>query len=196
MGARMKNEFEAKEKAAQEELDRYTKRFVVVDTQIKGIDECLEEKIETAENLLFFLGKIWAMGFADINEMIRKNRYKEMFLTPRPADIIGVQSPGIIWSYISAQMLNKKRELVNEREVLTKLVLELEEKAHRRKVDRLTVDYGKASVDLTNINIKVAIWVPVIILVFTLLATIAFEAFKPEILNWIRRLVGLAALPK
>jgi hypothetical protein len=65
------------------------------------------------------------------------------------------------------------------------------------KIDRLrSLKYGKDSVELTTINIAVAVGVPIAILFITLLGTIVFEAFKPEILDWIRHLFGLRSLPK
>jgi len=192
----MKSEFEAKEEAAQEELQRYTKEFIIVDTQIKGIDECLASKVENAEQFYFLLGQISAMGLEDINETIRIGKYKEMFMTPPPPGIVGVRNPANAWYSLSAQIRAARVTLVSKREVLGKVTLELEEKAHRRKVDRLTLEYGKASVELTTINIAVAVGVPVIIFFVTLLGTIAFEAFKPEILDWIRQAFGLLPLPK
>ena len=62
---------------------------------------------------------------------------------------------------------------------------------HQLEFENRTLRYSKASVDLTNINIKVAIWVPVVILVVTLFATIGFETFRPEVSSLLRHLVGL-----
>lgn len=203
MGESKMNEFEEKEKRAQEELQRNAERFRTIDEQIRLIDECANMPTNNEQEFLLWLDKLEALGIQDVTNSIKVGKYRERFATPRSPNIIGPQDLSMGRNNLNAQIMSVRNFLVRDRDAIGKLLPELEDVAHRRKVDRITLEYGKdsvkfskASVDLTNINIRVAIWVPVGILVLTLIGSIFFEAFKPEILNWIRQMVGLANLPR
>jgi hypothetical protein len=94
-------------------------------------------------------------------------------------------------------MENLKRQLEQEEMFLQSNkrqfdMRELEETAHRLKVDRLTVQFGEGGVRLTIRNIKISLWVPVLSF---LLGTVVFEILKPEIVSGMRQILGLPKIP-
>lgn len=199
----MKSEFEQREEEARNELKDYARRFRTVDKQIQDLDECLSFSFkqgfypDTVLQYLSWLDGVEKLGFEEINKVIKADRYRERFTTPRISESTAHPDPSMIMPAVKDMIKRQRNTLIAERASLSdKFLPEAEEKAHRRRVDRLTLQYGKDSVELTTINIAVAVGVPVIILFVTLLGTIAFETFKPEITDWIRHLLGLASLIK
>jgi hypothetical protein len=206
------NEFEEREKVAQEELKKAKDSLSAVEQTIKGIESCywfkfspdlLDSSPALSKESLRWLDQVEALGLVDINAYIKNNLVREIFTIPHPMVVVGPQS---IYQHVA----NLKQSLANslsfyqiDRNTASGNIPGLEEKLRVAKFDRLTIEHGessvkfsKESVDLTTINIAVAVGVPVIILFITLIGTISFEAFKPEILNWMRHVFGLLPLSK
>ena len=193
--ADMKSEFEKKEEAAQKELKLARVHLEKVQQRLTIVDECLEYKFtarhyaggnpEFIKQFYLWLARVEAIGFKSINLATRK--YRKSFRNQDPQQMWdGIDPTGVIAS-LRVSLKSARGILMKQEAAITGRLPGLKARAHRLKVDRLTLEYGKASVDLTNINIKVAIWVPVGILFLALIGIVFFEAAKPEIIEWIRQ---------
>ena len=197
----MQNEFEEKEKAAQEELVRAKAKLSEIDEQIRKIDECLSykfTKVFIQGNFDYFneyqntwLPMLEALGNPDTNLTIKRQR--EAFSKPNPQQLLnGLNPTNAINNSLKPSLSVLKIQLVRDRDDLLPKVSALEEKAERLLADKKSTEIGENTLKLTQRGIRISLWLPIV----TLLAgTILFETFKPEITNLLRHLVGLSALP-
>ncbi len=197
-------ELEAKEQAAYRELKRAKVHLEKVEKRLRGIEECLDYKFtarhymggnrEFIEQFYSWLRNVEAIGFKAINRTTAK--YRKAFRNPTPRQMREGIDPTKAIASLKLSLQNAEKILERQKTAITDTLPGMEARAHRLKIDRLIIAYGKASVDLTKVNIRVAIWVPVGTLILALAGIIAFETFKPEIVSWIRHVIGLASTPK
>ena len=148
---------------------------------------------QTQEFISWF-ERIESIGLPNLQSAESFHRWKKRFTQPSMSEATAMfrtaeMSPFLVMGEIKGKMKEwissyDTTDDLRMRQTVIELIQQTEISIHSLK-------YGKASVDLTNINIKVAIWVPVVILVATFLGTIIFETLKPEITTWIRHLFHL-----
>ena len=187
------NESQKRELEKRRELDEKKAQLNAFVSQLAFMEECLSfepTSIDPAgqmKDCLSFMERVRPIE----NEDVKKEYYR---LQKELAS--NKETPMEAIHRLKVQIELAKRFPHGRIDPLKDEITSLEEEVNNLYLANKTLDFSKASVDLTNINIKVAIWVPVIILVFTVIATIAFETFKPEITHWIRHLFGLPTAPK
>jgi hypothetical protein len=197
-------EFRAREKATYYELKRAKVHLEKIEKRLNAIDECLKYKFtqshhaggnrEFIEQFYLWLHKVEAIGFKTINRTTAE--YRKSFRNPTQREIQDGIDPTKAIASLRFSLENVKKILVKQRIAMINKLPSLEERAHRAKVDRLIVEYVRKGIELTNLSIRVAILVPIAILIIVLLGTVAWRTFKPEIVEWIRHLVRLEGMPK
>ena len=187
----MKNEFEEEEQRAFWKWTKATSELTEITSQILAINECLDYPlIQETKPFLSWLDRLEAIENEGITATIKIGQLRDKAASPNR--LVGPQDISMLMNSMKLYLQEVLSQLIRKGDALEKRVPELEDIAHGRKVDRLTLEYGKDSVDLTKRNIKISLWVPVLTF---LLGTVVFEIFKPEIVNGIRQILGLARIP-
>ena len=173
---------EVQEEVAKQKLRNAIDRLAEIERLQRGIDSCATETLtEDTRRFVSWLDRLEAIGLEEVNAYIRKNRIRE-----------SVGNPFNPMQSLMTSLEVEKNRLSVEASNLIQTLPALEERAYKSKVDRLTLEYARDSVELTKRNIHFSLWIPVIAF---LIGTIVFECFEPEITSWTRRLVGLGSLP-
>jgi hypothetical protein len=189
-------EFETAERNADEVLERSFARFHSFDDQLRRIEECLACSI-TVDHIpgavgdviqyLSWLERVESLGFEDISDAIKKGRFRERFTQPTSEEQKENKLPLEYMESLKGYIKRKQAELKARKEVLVEWIPQAEERAHRRRVDRVTLEYGRGSIKLIRTNIKISLWIPIGIFILTLLASLVIEAIRPELVDWIRQ---------
>ena len=148
---------------------------------------------QTQEFITWF-EQIESIGLPNLQSAESFHRWKKRFTQPSMSEATDMfRTPEMSPFLVMGEIKGKMNEWITSYDTTDDLrvrqsVIEI---IQQTEISIHSLKYGKASVDLTNINIKVAIWVPVIILVATFLGTVIFETFKLEITTLIRHLLHL-----
>lgn len=169
---------------------------------INSIQMLLADEVDLSDTILFSTEKLLPIINERFDKMLSLDSYESV------KEELGLLKEQVV-AWVSTGNLDKqvdavrayegstrllKRWLANaqsEEKELAKGERDLEATLHEVEFDEKTLEYGWQSVQLTNVNIGVAIGVPVAVF----LATFLMLAF-PEIANWVRHLIGLAELQK
>jgi len=195
------DDLQREEAKAQALAEESFSRFDLLNQQRKAIDECLSFSINhipgavaDAIQYLSWLDHIEALAFDDINEAIRKERLREHLASPTTTEQQQLRTPQELMTIAKTLLEVKRAEIQGRQDVNWEWLHKATDRAYQTKVDRRSLQYGKESIELITMNIGISVGVPVAVLVLTLFGTIAFEALKPEILDWIRHLLRLSPL--
>jgi len=188
---------EVREEVAHRELQQAISQLVTIEKQLLTIKDCFDYNLASEFNdnaakqqYLSWLDRIEASGYEDLKTHIKNNGFRATFTTAPVPGIVQYPNPHTYMQRLKPYLETAIAFLRTDNEKITHNIEDLEERVHRLKVDRLTLQYGEGSVKLTQRNIKISLWVPVVVFVTTLLATILFESFKTETTEFIRHLFG------
>ena len=148
-------------------------------------------------SFLKWFSEIGALNIAEIKRKAEEGRWVRRFTQPNTKEIgnSNLQDPATIMQYVKKELQNYLELRSREVKELEKRIQGVRQQIHSFDVEEENRFYGRESVRLTKVNIIMSIFIPLTTFLVGLLLSLLMESAKPEIVQWIRELLGLKGNP-
>jgi len=144
---------------------------------------------------LHWLHDIGSLNLPQLQKKAEDGRWARRFTQPSAAELndLRQQDPAAVMLQVKNELqaqANSRRPRIREVE---KRITALRQQLHAYEVEDENRQYGRQSVRLTKLNILMSILIPFMTLLVGLAVSLLVEAARPEVVQWVRSVLGLAA---
>lgn len=147
----------------------------------------------STSSFLKWFSQVGALNIPEIKKKAEDGRWIRRFTQPTTREMGNplLQDPNAVMQLVRKELEDYSASLGPRIRDLQNQITGYREKIHSFDVEEENRTYGRESVRLTRVNIAMSITIPIATFLAGLVASLFMEAARPEILHWIRALLGL-----